>query len=160
MDRLASHRQFFAELITATAGLGRKHSRLESAFASTPRENFLGPGPWKIFAGSGLVETPTDDPAFLYQDVVVAISPERRINNGQPVLHALCLAALDIQEGESILHIGAGAGYYTALLAQLTGPTGSVNAYELEADLAASATRNLAAFPNVQARSRHFPRPM
>jgi len=154
MDRLASHRQFFAELVTAAAGLGGKHPRLKAAFANTPREKFLGPGPWRIFAGSGLIETPTDDPAFLYQDVVVAISPERRINNGQPILHAISLAALNIQEGESVLHIGAGTGYYTALLAQLTGPNGKVDAFELEPDLAETAARNLSHFPNVHVHAR------
>jgi protein-L-isoaspartate(D-aspartate) O-methyltransferase len=159
MDRLASHRKFFAELITAAAGLGDKHPRLEAALASTSREAFLGPGPWKVFAGAGLIETPTNDPAFLYQDVVVSISPERRINNGQPVLHALSLGALNIQQGEAILHIGAGTGYYTALLAQLTGPTGKVDAYELETDLAEAAARNLSNFPlvTVQARSGSEP---
>src|SRR6266513_1352013 len=33
-----------------------------------------GAGPWKVFAGGNYVETPTDDPAFLYQDVVVALA--------------------------------------------------------------------------------------
>ena len=51
------------------------------------RGSFVGPGPWKVFAGSNYVETPTDDAAFLYQDVVVALAPERRINNGEPSLH-------------------------------------------------------------------------
>jgi protein-L-isoaspartate(D-aspartate) O-methyltransferase len=72
----------------------------------------------------------------LYQDVVVAIAPERKINNGQPVLHAMCLAALDVKQGEKVLHVGAGTGYYTALMARLTGATGQVVAYEVEHDLA------------------------
>jgi protein-L-isoaspartate(D-aspartate) O-methyltransferase len=154
MDRLASHRLFFANLITATAGVPKQNQRLQSAFASTPRERFLGPGPWKIFVGGSYIDTPTDDPAFLYQDVVVGIAPDRKINNGQPVLHALCLAALNVQEGETVLHIGAGTGYYTALLANLAGPFGTVIAYELEPDLAQSATRNLADFPNVTVHAR------
>jgi protein-L-isoaspartate(D-aspartate) O-methyltransferase len=87
---------------------------------------------------------PFRDPAFLYQDVVVALEEERGINNGQPALHALCLAALSVKEGESVVHIGAGAGYYTAVLAELTGVTGKVFAYESAQSLAQSATRNLA----------------
>jgi protein-L-isoaspartate(D-aspartate) O-methyltransferase len=47
------------------------------------------------------------------------------------------------------VHVGAGTGYYTALLAQLVGPNGSVAAYEIEADLARRATANLADLPNV-----------
>jgi protein-L-isoaspartate(D-aspartate) O-methyltransferase len=154
MQAAHSHRAFFAQLVTSAAGAS-KNDRLREAFATTPRENFVGPGPWKIFAGGNLVETPTSDPAFLYQDVVVALAPERHINNGQPVLHAMCLAALNIQPGESIIHIGAGTGYYTAILAKLTGHTGSVLAYEIEADLAARAAANLADAPNVSVGNRN-----
>jgi protein-L-isoaspartate(D-aspartate) O-methyltransferase len=152
MDRLQAHRDFFAKLVTSSVGGGANHPRLAAAFASTPREHFVGPGPWKVFAGGGYVETPCDDPAFLYQDVVVAISTERGINNGQPVLHAICLAALKIEEGESVVHIGAGTGYYTAILAKLTGPEASVTAYEIEPDLAQRAEENLASLANVSVR--------
>ncbi len=154
MERLASHRQFFARLITASAGVPKGDGRLFDAFATTPREKFAGPGPWKIFTAAGFIETPTDDPAMLYQDVVVALAPERKINNGQPVLHALCLAALKVKEGENIVHVGAGTGYYTAILAQLTGPTGSVTAYEIEEDLAARLSKNLADLPFVRVEPR------
>jgi protein-L-isoaspartate(D-aspartate) O-methyltransferase len=154
MEAAPSHRTFFAELVTSSAGAA-KNDRLREAFATTPRENFVGPGPWKIFAGGNLVDTPTNDPAFLYQDVVVALAPERHINNGQPVLHAMCLAALNIRPGESIAHIGAGTGYYTAILAKLTGPTGSVTAYEIEPDLATRAAANLSYASNVTVENRN-----
>lgn len=149
---LQAHRTFFAELITSSAGGAANHPRLAAAFASTLRENFVGPGPWKVFAGGGYVETPSADPAFLYQDVVVAISTERKINNGQPILHAICLAALNVKEGETVVHVGSGTGYYTAILAKLTGPSGSVLAFEIERDLAERANRNLAALSNVTVR--------
>jgi protein-L-isoaspartate(D-aspartate) O-methyltransferase len=100
------------------------------------------------------VETPTDDPAFLYQDVVVALAPEREINNGQPVLHAINLAALNVKQGEKVLHIGAGTGYYTAVLARMTGATGKVVAYEIEQDLAAKAIQNLSDLANVMVEHR------
>ncbi len=150
MERLEAHRIFFANLITASAGVPKGDGRLVAAFAETPREKFAGPGPWKIFTAAGYIETPTDDPAFLYQDVVVAIAPERKINNGQPVLHALCLAALKVKEGESVVHIGTGTGYYTAVLARLAGATGAVTAYEIEKDLALEAASNLASWSNVK----------
>jgi protein-L-isoaspartate(D-aspartate) O-methyltransferase len=153
VDRLEAHRYFYANLITASAG-AMKNERLKEAFASTPRERFVGRGPWKIFAGGNYVETPTDDPAFLYQDVVVALAPERRINNGQPVLHAINLAALDVKQGEKVLHVGAGAGYYTAVLARLTGATGTVEAYEIEQDLAKKAIENLSDLSNVTVEER------
>jgi protein-L-isoaspartate(D-aspartate) O-methyltransferase len=152
MDRLEAHRIFFANLITSSVGGAANHPRLVSVFASTPREDFVGPGPWKVFGPGGYLQTPTDDPALLYQDVTVAISTERGINNGQPTLHAISLAALDIKEGESIVHVGAGTGYYTAILAELAGPAGSVVAYEIEEDLAERARRNLAGLLNVAVR--------
>jgi protein-L-isoaspartate(D-aspartate) O-methyltransferase len=152
VDRLEAHRYFFADLITTSAG--SKNERLKGAFASTRREHFVGPGPWKVFSGGGFVTTPTDDPAFLYQDVVVALAPERAINNGQPVLHAINLAVLDVKQGETVLHVGAGTGYYTAVLARLTGETGTVVAYEIEHDLAQRAARSLADFSNVSVQQR------
>jgi protein-L-isoaspartate(D-aspartate) O-methyltransferase len=153
VDRLAAHRYFYAALVTTAAGAA-KNERLKAAFASTPRERFVGAGPWKVFAGGGYVETPTDDPAFLYQDLVVALAPERRINNGQPVLHAINLAALNVKDGEKVLHIGAGTGYYTAVLARLTGETGTVMACEIEHDLAQNAIQNLSDFSNVTVQER------
>jgi protein-L-isoaspartate(D-aspartate) O-methyltransferase len=147
MATLEAHRRFFAELITTVAGASS--SRLTAAFAAVPREHYLGPGPWKVFTGHGYIQTPSDDPAFLYQDIVVALEEERMINNGQPRLHALCLAALGVQEGETVIHIGAGTGYYSAVLAELTGPTGRVFAYEIDAGLAERASRNFDCLPRV-----------
>jgi protein-L-isoaspartate(D-aspartate) O-methyltransferase len=154
VERLEAHRAFFAELITANGRVPKSDGRLRAAFAAVPREQFVGPGPWKIFAGGGYIETPSDDPALLYQDVVIALTPERKINNGQPVLHAFCLAALNVKEGETVVHVGAGTGYYSALLAKLAGPSGSVAAFEVEKDLAQQAARNLADFSNVAVHQR------
>jgi protein-L-isoaspartate(D-aspartate) O-methyltransferase len=147
MTSLEEHREFYARLITA--GLP-KNPRLVMAFAGVPRERFVGPGPWQILTASGPLETPTSDPAFLYQDVLVALAPERRINNGQPSLHALCLSSLDVKPGERVLHIGAGTGYYTAVLGELVGPEGEVIAYEIEQDLAQLAADNLRERTNVR----------
>ncbi len=107
------------------------------------RESFSGTGPWKVFAGGNYD-----------QDVVVGLAPERRINNGQPVLHAINLAALNVKQGEKVLHVGAGTGYYTAVLARLTGATGTVVAYEVEHDLALNAIQNLSDFSNVTVQER------
>jgi protein-L-isoaspartate(D-aspartate) O-methyltransferase len=152
MERLEAHRTFFANLITAS--VGQQGGRLTAAFASTFRERFIGPGPWKVLSAAGYIETPSDDPAFLYQNLAVALLPEKRINNGEPILHAACLASLDIKEGETIVHVGAGSGYYTAVLAKLTGPSGQVFAYEIEPQLAERATGNLADLSNVTVRLR------
>jgi hypothetical protein len=51
LELLDVHRKFFAELMTAIAGV--PHSPLTAAFASTPRERYLGPGPCKVYHGNG-----------------------------------------------------------------------------------------------------------
>jgi protein-L-isoaspartate(D-aspartate) O-methyltransferase len=152
MDRIEAHRLFFAKLITANAGIA-PGSEIEAALASTPREQFVGPPPWRIFTRSGYVESP-DDPALLYQDVVVSLGGEGPFNNGQPTLHAFCLAALDLKKGERVVHVGAGTGYYTTLLAKLVGETGAVEAYEVVPEFARRAVDNLAEFPYVRVHSR------
>jgi protein-L-isoaspartate(D-aspartate) O-methyltransferase len=152
MDRIEAHRLFFAKLISANAGVA-PGSEIEAALGSTPREQFVGPPPWRIFTRSGYVESP-DDPALLYQDVVVSLGGEGPFNNGQPTLHAFCLAALDIKKGERVVHVGAGTGYYTALMAKLVGETGTVDAYEVVPEFARRAVDNLAEFPYVTVHSR------
>jgi protein-L-isoaspartate(D-aspartate) O-methyltransferase len=153
VDRIEAHRSFFANLVTAQAGIP-PGSELAAAFASTPREQFVGPPPWKVFTRSGYVETLTDDPAVLYQDVVVSLGSAGPLNNGQPSLHAMCIAALAPTKGERVVHVGAGSGYYTTLLAKLVGESGAVDAYEIEPPRARRATENLAAFPNVTVHAR------
>jgi protein-L-isoaspartate(D-aspartate) O-methyltransferase len=148
---------FYANLVTSSAGV--PEGPIRKVFAATPREQFVGPGPWRILTSGGYVLTPSDDPAFLYQDVLVGLTSEGTINNGQPSLHALCLSALKIKPGNVIVHVGAGTGYYTAMLSQLTGPEGSVIAYELEPELARAAEKNLESYTNttVYARSGSEP---
>ena len=153
MDRMQAHRIFFARLVTANAGIA-PGSELEAALATTPREDFVGPPPWKIFTRSGYVESPADDPALLYQDVVVSLGSQGPFNNGQPTLHAFCLAALDPKKGERVVHVGAGTGYYTTLLAKLVGATGAVDAYEIEQEFAQRAAKKLVEFPHVTVHNR------
>jgi len=149
-NKIEAHRRFFADLITA----GVPNPRVTEAFAAVAREQFLGPGPWRIFTARGYISTPTADPAFLYQDVTVAIDEAQKINNGQPVLHAVNLATLNPQPGETAVHVGAGTGYYTALLAHLVSPGGKLFAYEIEPVLAARAAANLAALQHVTVHPR------
>src|SRR5271166_2548954 len=151
-DRIVKRRQAYAAEITRRAGV--RDPRIEKAFAAVPREDFAGPAPWHIGSGGLYSRTSDDDAARLYDDVLVAIDSRRGINNGQPSLHALCIDALGVKEGETVVHIGAGAGYYTAILALLVGPTGRVVAYEIEPDIAERARANLAGFPQVEVRAR------
>jgi protein-L-isoaspartate(D-aspartate) O-methyltransferase len=151
MVSLQQRRESYARLVAANAGVSGSHQRVIDAFATVPREEFLGPPPWRVLTGMGDVET-SSDPALLYQDALVALKLEAHLNNGQPSLHMASLAALDVQAGETVVHVGAGTGYYSAILAALTGPSGRVIAYEIDDDLAARAKENLAALPHVEVR--------
>jgi protein-L-isoaspartate O-methyltransferase len=52
---LDQHRTFYADLVTAKGGT--RDQLIRSAFASVPRERFVGPGPWKVFSPLGYIRT-------------------------------------------------------------------------------------------------------
>ena len=100
---------------------------VEVAFAALPRADFLPAqvrsraaydGPLRIAAGQ---------------------------TNSQPRTVADMLRLLDLRPGQHVLDVGAGSGWSTALLAHLVGPTGSVTGVELEPELVAFGSANLAA---------------
>ncbi len=139
------YRGAYAERIARMARV--RDPRIERAFAAVPREDFLPPPPWTaISMGVARQARALDE---IYDNVLVAIDRGRGINNGEPALHAAWLDAVGPQPGETVVHVGAGTGYYTALLALLVGPGGQVEAYEYEPDLAAQASRNLQSYPGV-----------
>ncbi len=150
-------RRFYADEIRLVASLGC--DALPHAFAHVPRENYLGPPPWTLSSPEGGMlataglgspgQSVTSDPRDLYHNVLVVIDAARRINNGQPSALARWMGALDVRRGDRVYHLGCGVGYYTAILAEATGPGGSVIASEIDPDLAARAAHNLAAYPNV-----------
>lgn len=131
--------------------------RILEAFRSVPREAFAGPGPWKLrsaLANNGFAvhQTPDADPCWLYHAVLVVLDEEKGINIGEPTLWARHLARADVRAGARVLQVGAGVGYYTAILAHLVGPGGDVVAYEIQRDLAERAGANLRAWPGVEVR--------
>jgi protein-L-isoaspartate(D-aspartate) O-methyltransferase len=146
VNRIADFRAVFAQVVVSRAGC--TDLSIRDAFASVPRHQFVGPGPWYFSEHGGA--TPSDDPALAYQDVGMGLAPDRGIPTGLPSLHARCLAACAPQPGDRVIHIGAGSGYYTAILAELVGKTGVVRGFELQADLAARASANLSAWPRAQ----------
>ncbi|MBR0794325.1 methyltransferase domain-containing protein [Bradyrhizobium jicamae] len=142
-------RAAYAKQVLAAANVSNAH--IAGAFASVRREDFLGPGPWLVRRLFGdYVPTPDADPVYLYTDDLVALVPERRLNNGQPSLHAHLMHQAEPAAGEHVVHVGTGTGYYTAILAHLVGPTGRVTGIEFDAALAARARTNLAASANVE----------
>jgi protein-L-isoaspartate(D-aspartate) O-methyltransferase len=152
-ERLQAVRTAYARQVAAAAGIP-PGGEIEAALARVPRETFVGPPPWRILSGRGRLRTTSDDPAVLYQDVLVSLGGEPGLNNGQPSLHAMCLAMLGPERGNRVVHVGAGTGYYTAVLALLVSETGIVDAYEIEPDLAERARANLAEFSQVEVHSR------
>jgi protein-L-isoaspartate(D-aspartate) O-methyltransferase len=144
---LAVVRRAYARQMMAVAGV--QDERVERALAAVRREDFLGPEPWQLVMWKHTLTLAQNDPASVYQDVVIALAPERGVNNGSPSLHARMLHDLAAEPGQRVAHIGAGGGYYTAMLAELVGPSGRVTAYELDEALAARAQANLAARSNV-----------
>jgi len=146
---LAVIRRAYARQVTFLGNTG--NPALERAYADVPREAYLGPGPWPIFRGpAGYRTTPDADPAWLYSDILVGIVPERGLNNGQPSGHALWIAAAAPSAGEHVVHVGAGVGYYSAIMAHMVGSAGALTAIEYDPQLAARALSNLAHAPNVQ----------
>lgn len=146
-------RQFYSEEIRFAANISSVP--LLEAFARVPREKFVGPGPWKIAAvefgpgGATYVQTPDAEPRHVYHNVPVALDLSRDLSNGQPAALAKCIDALDIKSGMRAYHLGCGVGYFTAILAEVVGRSGSVVASEIDPELATRASQNLAMYPNV-----------
>jgi protein-L-isoaspartate(D-aspartate) O-methyltransferase len=161
MLSVEDYRRFFADEIRFVANL--ESPALIEAFARVPREQFIGPGPWRVgspelraLAAAGMGEAAyitVDDPRHLYHNVVVALDATADINNGQPSALARWITALDLKPGVRVYHLGCGVGYYTAIIAEVVGPGGYVVASEVNSDLAARAQENLSAYPNVQVHS-------
>jgi protein-L-isoaspartate(D-aspartate) O-methyltransferase len=123
------------------------------AFAMVPRERFLGSGPWRILPDADpdkVFVTPDAQSHWLYHDVLVSIDPECNLNNGLPSFWVQNFASLDLERGLRILQVGAGTGYYSAILAEIVGPHGAVFAVEYNQKLAAAARANLRPWPQVE----------
>lgn len=151
MIDLALRRRFFAEEIDAVAHL--RTPALCEALASVRREAFLPPGPWLVRGEGhtgGARATPDADPRHVYHNCSVAIDAGRQLFNGAPGVVAALIDALALEAGQSVLHIGAGLGYYSAVMTETVGPAGRVVAVEVDEALARQAKTNLALMPWVE----------
>jgi len=110
---------------------------LKHAFKAVDRADFV-PEDYKIEA---------------YEDYPLPIGFEQTIS--QPTTVAFMLELLDVSEGNSVLDVGAGSGWTTALLSVLTGAKGFVYGIERIPELVIFAQENIDryAFQNVEIRS-------
>jgi protein-L-isoaspartate(D-aspartate) O-methyltransferase len=140
-------RRFYAEELCRINRVGSP--AILAAFATVPRERFAGPGPWIIQTGGSSWFTEDADPRRLYRDALIVLDEAKHLNNGQPSLWAIHLDLLGVRPGNQVLHLGCGTGYYSAILAELTGPSGRVTAIEIDEGLAARARVALEPYPQV-----------
>ena len=98
---------------------------VKKAFLSIPRENFVS----------------DDQKSNAYDDRPLEIGKRQTIS--APHMVGIMCEALNIQEGQHILEIGAGSGYHAALVSQLVGRTGHVYSVERLNTLAEKARYNL-----------------
>jgi protein-L-isoaspartate(D-aspartate) O-methyltransferase len=146
-DTIESARRFYAEELCRVNHISSP--AILAAFSSVPRERFVGPGPWMIQTSGTEFFTESADPRNVYRDALIVLDAAKRLNNGQPSLWAFHLSLLDVHPGDRILHLGCGAGYYSAILAELTSAHGSVVAIEIDQALAARARIALEPWPQV-----------
>jgi protein-L-isoaspartate(D-aspartate) O-methyltransferase len=147
-DPIEAARHAYAEELRFTARV--RSPAVVKAFATVPREQFVGPGPWRVISPMSSLEywtTEDADPRHVYHDVLIAIDESRHLNNGQPSLWAHLYDELALTAGAHVVHVGAGTGYYSAVLAEIVGPNGRVTAFEIDPVLAVRARQALAAWP-------------
>jgi protein-L-isoaspartate(D-aspartate) O-methyltransferase len=146
-ESLEAARNFYAEDLRFTARM--TSAALFTAFATVPRERFVGPGPWRVLGPEGFFTTEDADPRHVYHNVLIALDESKSINNGQPSMWAQFFDQLGVEPGNQVLHLGCGTGYYTAVLAELIGPQSKVTAVEIDPALAERARIALAPWPQV-----------
>ena len=119
---------------------------VERAFRCVARHTFV-PSPYLLSTDPLLTELEeTDDPRRIYGDYAVALTAAAQICCYAPSLVAAQVEQLSAGDGMRVLHVATGAGYCTAILAELVGERGTVvgvestdNLAELSAGLIAQA---------------------
>ncbi|MEX2514880.1 MAG: protein-L-isoaspartate O-methyltransferase [Candidatus Paceibacterota bacterium] len=118
---------------------------------------------------TGVLETPRIERAFreidrrdfvrdmydveAYEDYPIPIGQEQTIS--QPTTVVYMLELLSPQEGDTILDVGCGSGWTTALLGEIVGRHGRVVGMEIIEELAEFGQKNLARYELPQAEIRH-----
>jgi protein-L-isoaspartate(D-aspartate) O-methyltransferase len=121
-----------ARMVAHVRDSGHARSRsVQDAMSQVPRHEFV----------------PAATPEAAYADIAVIT---KRADDGSalscasvPTMVAMMLDQLDVRSGDRILEIGAGTGYNAALLAHLTGPTGTVTTVDIDSEVTDRARRSL-----------------
>ena len=119
-ERLQSERDAMVQSQLARRGI--EDERVLQAFRTVPRHRFIAPA----------------DPSYAYGDHPIPIACGQTVS--QPYVVAYMLQMLQLRASNSVLEIGTGSGYQTALLAELVG---AVSTIECHAELARQARRTL-----------------
>lgn len=108
------------DLLAEEIGRPALSRRVREAFLAVPRHLFV----------------PTQFAAIAYQDSPLPIGFDKTIS--QPFMAALMTELLDLTENDSVLEVGTGLGYQTAILARLAARVWSVEVVEEFAGIADS----------------------
>lgn len=128
------------QIISAHAIQAREHlgkdtidEKVLGAMARVPRHHFV----------------PPEIAAYAYADQPLPIGCDKTIS--QPFIVALMTDLLDVEPTNTVLEVGTGLGYHTAVLAELAAAVYSI---EIQEDLAAQARKRLAAHGHAHVHTR------
>ena len=108
-------------------------------------QSFVSPDVYAAFEAVDRADFVRDDHVkAAYEDKPLPIGNGQTIS--QPYTVAFMLSLLDVKRGSTVLDIGSGSGYTTALLAELVGYNGSVTGLEVIEDLVEFGRQNLSEY--------------
>lgn len=113
-----------------------RSERIEQALRAVDRKDFVREG-YRVEA---------------YEDYAIPIGEDQTIS--QPTTVVYMLETLDVQPGQTVLDVGCGSGWTTALLAHLVGNDGHVVGVEINEPLAEFGQENLSTYDLTQAEIR------
>ncbi|SBW00594.1 Protein-L-isoaspartate(D-aspartate) O-methyltransferase [uncultured Alphaproteobacteria bacterium] len=142
-------RETYASEVAVYGGV--KSEALLRAYAAVPRERMLPRGPWVVEALDGSYYVTDDaDVSRILHAVGVSIDPKRQLNSGNPAEVGRILEEARFEPGETVFHVGAGLGYFSAIMAEMVGASGRVIAAEVDPVLAWRCRINLEPWQQVE----------
>jgi protein-L-isoaspartate(D-aspartate) O-methyltransferase len=134
--------------MTDDGGVLSPSPRLEAAFFSAPRHQFIGR--YRTWYNQRWRYGDLDE---IYSDVsLILVGDDNHavISSASQPSYVLSLVdALDIQPGHRVLEIGSGCGWLCAVMGHLAGPEGRVTGIEILPELAQQSRDNLAELRNI-----------